>query len=73
MIYDLNKKNIDDKKLLKKSPLTLKSFIEKLIKKLINNLIIESNIVLKMKVLYNFFFKESFIQKRVNRDKFLKT
>ena len=56
MIYDLNKKNIDNKKLLKKSPLTLKSFIEKLIKKLINNLIIESNIVLKMKVLYNFFF-----------------
>ena len=53
MIYDLNKKDIDDKKLLKKSSLIiLKLFIEKLIKELIYDFIIESNIILKVKNLY---------------------
>ena len=49
MIYDLNEKNIDGEKLLKKlSSIISKSFIEKLIKELINNFIIESNIILKV-------------------------
>ena len=53
MIYDLNEKDIDGEKLLKKlSSIASKSFIEKLIKKLINDFIIESNIILKMKDLY---------------------
>ena len=53
MIYDLNKKDIDDEKLLKKlSSIILKLFIEKSIKELINDFIIESNIVLKIKDLY---------------------
>ena len=53
MIYDLNKKNVDDEKLLKESSLIiLKLFVEKLIKELINDFIIESNIVLKIKDLY---------------------
>ena len=53
MIYDLNKKNINDKKLLKElSSIISKSFVEKLIKELINDFIIESNIILKMKDLY---------------------
>ena len=53
MIYDLNEKDIDNEKLLKKLSLIIsKSFIEELIKKLINNFIIESNIVLKMKNSY---------------------
>ena len=52
MIYDLNERNIDDEKLLKKLSSILKSFIEKLIKELIDNFIIESNIVLKVKGLY---------------------
>ena len=53
MIYDLNKKNIDDEKLLKKlSSIASKLSVEKLIKKLINVFIIESNIILKVKNLY---------------------
>ena len=53
MIYDLKKKDIDDKKLLKElSSIISKLFIEKLIEKLINNFIIESNIILKIKDLY---------------------
>ena len=53
MIYDLNEKNIDDKKLLKELlSIISKPFIEKSIKKLINNFIIESNTILKMKDLY---------------------
>ena len=53
MIYDLNEKSIDDEKLLKELLLIIsKSFIEKSIKELINNFVIESNIVLKMKDLY---------------------
>ena len=53
MIYDSNEKGIDDKKLLKKSSsIILKSSVEKLIEKLINDFIIESNIVLKVKDLY---------------------
>ena len=53
MIYDLNEKDIDDEKLLKKSlSIISKSFIEELIKELINNFIIESNIILKVKDLY---------------------
>ena len=53
MIYDLNEKNIDDEKLLKESSLIVsKSFIEKLIKELINDFIIELNIILKVKNLY---------------------
>ena len=53
MIYDLNERGINDKKLLKKSSLiVLKSSIEKSIKKLINDFIIESNIILKVKNLY---------------------
>ena len=53
MIYDLNKKDIDVEKLLKKSlSIISKLFVEKSIKELINNFIIESNIILKMKDLY---------------------
>ena len=53
IIYDINEKNIDDKKLLKKlSLIILKLFVEKLIKELIYNFIIESNIILKVKDLY---------------------
>ena len=53
MIYDLNKRNIDGEKLLKKlSLIILKLFIEKSIKKLINNFIIELNIILKIKDSY---------------------
>ena len=53
MIYDLNKKDVDDEKLLKKSSSIIsKLFIEELIKELINDFIIESNIVLKVKDLY---------------------
>ena len=53
MIYDLGEKNIDDEKLLKESSsITSKSFIEKSIKELINDFIIESNIVLKIKDSY---------------------
>ena len=53
MIYDLNERDVNDEKLLKKlSSIVLKSFIEKLIKELINNFIIESNIVLKVKDSY---------------------
>ena len=63
MIYDLSEKNIDDEELLKESSSILKLFIEKLIKELINNFIIESNIVLKVKDLYKkmIFFKKLFI------------
>ena len=47
------KKNIDDEKLLKELlSIVLKSSIEKLIKELINDFIIESDIILKMKNLY---------------------
>ena len=53
MIYDLNEKDINDEKLLKKSSsIILKLFIEKSIKELINDFIIESNIILKIKDLY---------------------
>ena len=53
MIYDLNKKDIDDEKLLKELlSIISKLFIKKSIKKLINNFIIKSNIVLKIKNLY---------------------
>ena len=53
MIYDLNKKGIDGEKLLKKSSSIIsKLFIEKSIKKLINNFIIELNIILKVKNSY---------------------
>ena len=53
MIYDLNKRDIDDEKLLKESSsIILKSFIEKLIKELINDFIIKSNIILKLKNSY---------------------
>ena len=53
MIYDLNERGVNDEKLLKKlSSIILKSFIEKLIKELTNNFIIESNIVLKVKDSY---------------------
>ena len=53
MIYDLNEKSIDDEKLLKKSSSIIsKPFVEKLIKELINNFIIKSNIILKIKCLY---------------------
>lgn len=52
-MYDLNEKDIDDEKLLKElSLIILKSFIENLIKELINNIIIKSNIILTMKDLY---------------------
>ena len=52
MIYDLSERSIDDEKLLKKLSLTSKLSIEKSMKELINNFIIESNIVLKVKGLY---------------------
>ena len=53
IIYDLNKKDTNDEKLLKDSlSITLKSSVEKLIKELINNFIIESNIILTMRDLY---------------------
>ena len=53
MIYDLDKRDIDEEKLLKESSSTTsKSSIEKLSKELIDDFIIESNIVLKVKRLY---------------------
>ena len=76
MIYDLKKKDIDDKKLLKElSSIISKLFIEKLIEKLINNFIIESNIILKIKDLYkkNKTFSESFMRKISNKEEFFKT
>ena len=53
IIYDLNKKDIDDKELFKNlSSIVSKLSVKKLIKKLINNFIIEPNIILIMKDLY---------------------
>ena len=53
MIYDLNENHIDDEKLLKKlSSIISKLYIEKLIKELINDFIMKSNIILKMKDSY---------------------
>ena len=52
IIYDLNEKKINDKKLLKESSFDiLKSFIKKLLK-LINDFIIKSNIIMQMRDLY---------------------
>ena len=53
MIYNLGERDIDEEKLLKESPSTTsKSSIEKSSKELIDDFIIESNIVLKVKRLY---------------------
>ena len=53
IIYDLNERDIDGEKLLKDlSSIASKSSVEKLIKELINDFIIESNIMLIIKDLY---------------------
>ena len=53
MIYNLNEKDINDEKLLKESSSIIsKLFVEKLIKELINDFIIESDIILKVKNSY---------------------
>ena len=53
IMYNLDKRGIDEEKLLKESPSTTsKSSIEKSSKELTDDFIIESNIVLKVKRLY---------------------
>ena len=54
IIYDLDKREVDDKKSLKESLSTLsKSSLKKLIEEFIDDLIIESNIILKIRTLYS--------------------
>ena len=54
IIYDLDKRDIDDNESLKESLSTYsKLLLKKLIEEFINNLIIKSNIILKVKTLYS--------------------
>ena len=66
MIYDLNERRVDGEKLLKKSLSNIsKSFIEKSLKS-INDFIIKSNIIMKVKDLYK---NDEIFQRIINAKK----